>query len=126
MRAYTVGTTAVTLRVSKKWVDNVLSHHRVAGVLQVKQGIARRVTPRGLLTLDIAISLVRGAAIPIAEALELANRLIEAGGAPVQLRGELSIQILADVHAITGELDSRLERAIEMSPTPRRGRPTRK
>jgi hypothetical protein len=126
MRAYTVAATAVTLGVTKKWVDNVLSHHRVPGVLQERQGIVRRVTPAGLLTLEIAASLVRALNLPIAQALETAVRLIAARGTEIQLRAALSIQISADVETITHELNTRLEKAIEISPTPRRGRPRRK
>jgi len=126
MRAYTVAATAVTLGVSKKWVDNVLSHHQVPGVLQEKQGIIRRVTPAGLLTLEIAASLVRALSLPIAQALEIAARLIAARGTEIRLPDALSIRINADVKTITHELNTRLEKAIEISPTPRRGRPRRK
>jgi hypothetical protein len=126
MRAYTVAATAVTLGVSKKWVDNVLSHHQVPGVLQERQGIVRRVTPAGLLTLEIAASLVRALNLPIAQALETAVHLIAARGTEIQLHAALSIRISADVETITQELDTRLEKAIEISPTPRRGRPRRK
>jgi hypothetical protein len=126
VRAYTVATTAVTLGVSRKWVDNVLSHHRVPGVLQQKQGITRRITPAGLLALEIGVSLGRALAIPIAQALEIANQLIETKGSVIQLPGTPFIRVVADVEAITGELNTRLERAIEMTPNPRRGRPRRK
>ena len=126
MRAYTVATTAVALGVSPKWVDNVLSHHQVAGVQRARQGIARRVTPAALLVLDIALRLVRSLGLPLPQALETAGRLIDARESEVALSGTASIQIRADVGALTRELDVRLERAVEISPTPRRGRPRRK
>jgi hypothetical protein len=126
VRAYTVATTAVTLGVSRKWVDNVLSHHQVPGVHQQKQGIARRVTPAGLLALEIGASLGRALAIPIAQALEFANQLMEAKGNVIQLPSTPSIRVVADIKAITDELNVRLERAVEMTPNPRRGRPRRK
>jgi hypothetical protein len=126
VRAYTVATTAVTLGVSRKWVDNVLSHYRVPGVLQQKQGIARRVTPAGLLALEIGLSLGRAFAIPIAQALEIANQLIETKGGVIQLPSTPFIRVVADIEGIMGELNTRLERAIEMTPNPRRGRPRRK
>jgi hypothetical protein len=58
---------------NRKWVDNVLSHHRVAGVHQARQGILRRVTPAGLLNLEIALSLGRVLGVPIARALDISN-----------------------------------------------------
>ena len=126
MRAYTVATTAVALGVSSKWVDNVLSHHRVPGVHRARQGIARRVTPAALLILDIALQLVRSLGLPLPQALETAQLLVDARGGGVGLSGAVSIQIRADVEALTADLNIRLERAVEMSPTPRRGRPRRK
>ena len=126
MRAYTVAATAVALGVSSKWVDNVLSHHKVPGVHQARQGIARRVTPAALLILDIALGLVRSLGLPFPQALETAQRLVDARGGEVALSGAALIQIRADVATLTEDLDVRLERAVEMSPTPRRGRPRRK
>ncbi len=126
MRAYTVTATAVALGVSSKWVDNVLSHHRVSGVHQARQGIARRVTPAALLVLDITLRLVRSLGVPLPRALETAQRLVDAREGGIPLSGAASIQIRADVETLTNNLNDRLERAVEMSPTPRRGRPRRK
>lgn len=126
MRAYTVTATAVALGVSSKWVDNVLSHHRVSGVHQARQGIARRVTPAALLVLDITLRLVRSLGVPLPQALETAQRLVDAREGGIPLSGAASIQIRADVETLTNNLNDRLERAVEMSPTPRRGRPRRK
>ena len=125
MRAYTVAATAVALGVTTKWVDNVLSHHQVPGVLQARQGIARRVTPAALLVLDVALRLVRALALPMPQALKTAHRLISARGTGIELPGVTSVQIKADVETLTDDLNVRLERAVEMSPTPRRGRPRR-
>ena len=109
-----------------KWLDNVLSHHRVVGVFQQKQGISRRVTPAALLTLEIAARLGRAFAIPMAPALEIAADLIQAREKGIKPPEILSLRLVADVDVIADELNARLERAVEMSPTPRRGRPRRK
>ena len=126
MRAYTVTASAVALGVSRKWLDNVLSHHRVSGVLQNRQGITRRVTPGALLVLEIAARLGRAFAVPLAPALEIAAHLIQAKGGGAGLPGDSSVVMIADIEAITTDLNTRLERAVEMSPIPRRGRPRRK
>ena len=126
MRAYTVAATAVALGVSSKWVDNVLSHHHVPGVHQARQGIARRVTPAALLVLDVALRLVRSLDVPLPQALEIARQLVDAREGGIALSEAASIQIRADVETLTSDLNARLERAVEMSPTPRRGRPQRK
>jgi len=126
LRAYTVAATAVALGVNSKWVDNVLSHHHVPGVHQARQGIARRVTPVALLVLDVTLRLVRSLRIPLPQALEIAKRLVDAREGGIALSGAASIQIRADVESLTNDLNARLERAVEMSPTPPRGRPRRK
>lgn len=121
MRAYTVAATAVTLGVTRKWIDNVLSHHSVEGVLHAKQGIQRQVTPIGLLSLEIALGLGRSMNIPIGRALEMSSRLISAKGEEVAFGS--AIRLRADVESISRQLDYRLERALEMTPIPKRGRP---
>jgi hypothetical protein len=125
MRAYTVATTAVALGVTAKWVDNALSHHRVAGVHQARQGIARRVTPAALLVLDIALKLVRSLSLAMPQALETAQRLVDADGGGITLPG-MPVQLQADIGALANDLNVRLERAVEVTPVPRRGRPRRK
>jgi len=126
MRAYTVAATAVTLGVTRKWVDNVLSHHRVNGVHQARQGILRRVTPTGLLNLEIALGLGRALGIPIARALDISNDLMVARGGEIQLSGPPSITLRVDVDTMERALNARLEHALEMTPIPRRGRPRSK
>jgi len=121
VRAYTVTATAVTLGVTRKWIDNVLSHHRVEGVLREKQGIQRQVTPIGLLTLEIALGLGRSMNVPIGRALEMSNRLIAARGGEVAFGS--SLELRADIESISRQLNYRLERALEMTPIPKRGRP---
>src|SRR6185436_3522071 len=116
MRAYTVAATAVTLGVSRKWVDNVLSHHRVNGVHQARQGILRRVTPSGLLNLEIALGLGRVLGIPIARALDISNDLMAARGGEIQLSGPPLITLRVDVDTMERALNARLEHALEMTP----------
>jgi hypothetical protein len=125
VRAYTIAATAVALGVNSKWVDNILSHHHVPGVHQARQGIARRVTPAALLVLDVTLILARSLGMPLPQALETARRLVHAREGDITLSGG-SIQIRADVKSLTNDLNARLERAVEMTPTPRRGRPRRK
>ncbi len=124
MRAYTVAATAIALGVSKKWVDNVLSHHRIPGVLQKRQGITRRVTPEALLRLELVGILTTTLDIPILRALDLANRLISEEGRGIELPESPYVRFSADLPAVAAELDLRLEHALEISPSPRRGRPS--
>jgi hypothetical protein len=119
-RAYTVGTAALALDVPAKWLDNVLSHFELAGVVQKHQGIARKVSLEGVLQLALALALISDLGIPTATALRLADTMRETSG---QHRTPSGITIGLDVSSIRAGLETRLAQAVEIAPLPRRGRP---
>ena len=121
MRAYTVATAAVTLNVPSKWLDNVLSQNDIPGVVRVRQGVARRLTPKAILMLDLAIHLTRGLDASVPSAIELATTLSSEG----RIRLSSGLTITADLALLEAELSERLAHAVEIAPSPRRGRPPR-
>lgn len=123
MPAYTVAATAVTLGMPAKWVDNVLSHHLVPGVSQGRQGVSRRLAPQAILTLDLALRISGALGVPTSRALELSARVLRqpAGTTTIDLGQGVSLTI--DLEAVRGELQGRLAHAVEVAPSPRRGRP---
>lgn len=123
MRAYTVATTAVALEIPRKWIDNTLSHFTVPGVTQSKQGVARRLNPRAVLTLAISLRLIRDLGLPLQAALDFGNRLAEIGGPEARLTIAADISLQMNVLALARDIDSRLAHAVEVAPIPRRGRP---
>lgn len=123
MRAYTVAATAVTLRMPVKWVDNVLSHHRIFGVAQARQGVTRRLNPQAILVLEIALRLSRTLGVPIKKALEVSAELCEASGDTVSIALHGAGKLVVDMAAARRETMTRLAEAVEIAPTPRRGRP---
>ena len=123
MRAYTVAAAAVTLQVSTKWLDNVLSHHHVQGVSRKRQGVTRRLTPRAILTLELALRLSRTCGSPLSRALELSKNIIGQENNPDQLPLGEGLFLLADLRNIESELMTGLAHAVEIAPNPRRGRP---
>ncbi|HZI51858.1 MAG TPA: hypothetical protein VFE29_08535 [Terriglobia bacterium] len=125
MRAYTVAAVAVTLKVSPKWIDNVLSHHRIDGVSRTRQGVSRRLTPKAVTTLEIALQLLRSASLPVARALEIAHALAQSEENPARVSLSSSVAIVVDVASINAETARRLADAVEITPRPRRGRPPR-
>jgi hypothetical protein len=124
MRGYTVATSAFTLEVPIKWLDNVLTHHQVPGVQQSRQGVMRLLAPSALLQLEIALILHRTLAIPLTVAIPLALELKQAGGELVT--GSPALAISLDLSRLTSDLNRRLADAIEIAPTPVRGRPPSK
>src|SRR6476620_3512312 len=121
MREYTVATTAVTLNVPTKWVDNVLSHHRVPGVSRSRQGVSRKLTYRAILALELALRIARTLTSSLPRSLELAASMLATRESPLSLGNGLRLSF--DLEEIESELAARLDHAVEVTPLPRRGRP---
>jgi hypothetical protein len=119
-RAYTVATAALTLEMPAKWLDNTLSHIKIPGVRQEKQGVARRITIDGLLILSIAALLINEFGISLSRAAVMAETLTNNNGLYSSPRG-LGIQL--DLEGLKLKLLERLEHAVEVAPIPKRGRP---
>ena len=119
-RAYTVATAALALGVPIKWVDNVLSHNKVLGIRQGRQGIARHLSIDGLLILSLTALLNTELGLPTAKAISVAEGIVKANGRHLAGQG-LSVQI--DLASFQASLLERLEGAVEIAPVPRRGRP---
>ena len=119
-RAYTIATAALTLGTSIKWLDNVLSHNRVSGIAQERQGVSRRLTVEGLVGLALTVLLVRELGLPIAKAIGVAENLANNEGRYIASRG---LMLTLDLSSFRADLLERLENAVEMAPAPKRGRP---
>jgi hypothetical protein len=125
MRAYTVATTAVTLRVQPKWLDNVLSQNDIDGVIKRRQGVARRLTPQAVITLDLALRLTKALHAAIPAALRLAQQLRQhPEGAGIDVGEGLRLSI--DLRRLEADVTERLAQAVEIAPSPPRGRPRRR
>jgi hypothetical protein len=121
-RAYTLATAALALDTPVKWLDNTLSHFQLAGVVQRRQGVARRITIEGLVQISLVHTLANEMGTSVGAAVRLARQMTASGGS-FQTSG--GIRIVADLNAITAALLERLEHAVEVAPLPRRGRPPR-
>ena len=119
-RAYTVATAPLALGMPIKWVDNVLSHNKIGGIRHERQGIARRLSIEGLLTLALTALLIHELEVSTSRAIAIAEGIIEANGRHVCSDG-LSVEI--NLPTFQASLLERLENAVEVAPVPRRGRP---
>jgi hypothetical protein len=111
---------ALALDVERKWLDNVLTHHRVPGASQERQGIARRLSSEAVSIVQIAITLMREFGLPVSRGIDLATKLFEGRGKFVS-PGIISISF--DFATSEKRLHDRLAAAVEVAPVPRRGRP---
>jgi len=119
-RAYTVATAALAIGMTSKWVDNVLSHNKLIGIRQDRQGVARRLSIEGLLVLALTAVLIKELGLSTAKAIVVAEGIVTGGGRYSAAPG-LSIEL--DLTAFRSGLLEQLEHAVEVAPIPRRGRP---
>lgn len=119
-RAYTVATAALALEMPAKWVDNILSHNKVPGIRQERQGVARHLSIEGILVLALTTLLIDELGMPTVKAIVMADGIMRSSGRYLARRG-LSVQL--DLPAFEASLIERLESAVEIAPIPRRGRP---
>jgi hypothetical protein len=103
-----------------KWVDNVLSQHRIEGVIKSRQGVRRRLTINAIVTLDIALKLSRALGSSMSRSLHLAARLLSSEAA---LDAGEGIALSFDRLQHQEDLLDRLTHAVEIAPSPPRGRP---
>lgn len=120
MRSYHVEIAALASFADQKWVDNLLSHFDVPGVESARQGIARRITQRGLEHIALVRVLARDVGLPLARAVDLAIRLIADPNGVIELTGHLELRF--DRLAFDAELSGRVADAAERSTPARRGR----
>jgi hypothetical protein len=119
-RAYTIATAALALDTTSKWLDNILSHYRVSGVMQKRQGVARKLTVEGLIVLALIVTLIQELSLPTLAAIKVAEEIAKNDG---RFRSAQGLKIDIDLDAFRTALFERLEHAVEVAPMPRRGRP---
>jgi hypothetical protein len=119
-RAYTVATAALAIGMPIKWVDNILSHNKLIGIRQERQGVARRISVDGLLVLALTALLIQELGLSTAKAIIVAEGIVNSGGRYSAAQG---VSIELDLAAFQSGLLEHLEHAVEIAPVPRRGRP---
>src|SRR5580704_4395697 len=75
MPFYNTSSTATALGISPKWLDNLLSHNKIEGVYQAKQGVARRLSVEAIATIAVTYQLAESVGLPVAQAVGLAEQL---------------------------------------------------
>jgi hypothetical protein len=119
-RAYTIATAALALGTSSKWLDNILSHHQIFGVIQARQGIARKLTIEALIILGLIVTLIQDLGLPVSNAIKTAEEIARNEG---KFRSTQGLTIEIDLAGFRTQLLEELERAVEIAPAPKRGRP---
>lgn len=119
-RSYSVAAAAVAIGAPLRWVDNAVSHHRLAGVAHGGHGRDRRISPHALATLAIARVLVTELGLQLRHALALAEHARAADG---RCRVSPRVELVLDLARIEREMAARLVHDAERAAPIRRGRP---
>lgn len=123
MPFYNTVTAAAAIGVTPKWLDNLLSHNNLEDIQRDSQGVARRLSFKTITILALAEELINSVQLAAPSALRLAEQLLADPGGEVAVSPRLRITVQTD--ALRSTVLSRLARAVEVTPTPRRGRPPR-
>jgi hypothetical protein len=121
MPSYNTASTATALHVSHKWLDNLLSHNKIAGVSQERQGISRRVSIEAVLVIALTKTLTQTTGLSTQSAVKLAEQLIESQTGTLHLSPAITITV--DLPALRHQTLANLAHAVEVTPHPVRGRP---
>jgi hypothetical protein len=121
MPSYNTSSTATALGISQKWLDNLLSHNKIEGVYQAKQGVARRLSMEAITTIAVTYQLTESIGLPVAQAVRLAEQLFASPDNSVVLSDAITLAI--DRTQVELSVSQRLAHAVEVTPIPARGRP---
>lgn len=120
-RYYHVDIAVVAANADRKWIDNLLSHSPLFGVLAAKQGVARRISVHGIYHIALVRVLSRDGGMSVDAAVDAAHRLLATDANHIEIAHGLTLRI--DRHAFQREIDARIADAVESVVPRRRGRP---
>jgi hypothetical protein len=120
---YSTKEAADALGVALRRLDNTIARHgKALGCDKGQHGRARRISAATVELLALTFLLCRDLSMPVAEAAELARRLVAGDGVlPIGALGELRY----DLQRLRLVVRGTLANALEAGPRPRRGRPAR-
>lgn len=133
MPLYNTATVATALGASPKWLDNLLSHNKIDGVVGGRQGVQRRLSADAVRTVALARELIEHAGFSASAAVRLASNILAGaspeptGSAPLRQRTRLSpaLWLELDVETLERDVADGLAHAVEITPHRPRGRPPR-
>ena len=121
MPVYDLTAVAHALDIDLKQLDNLLSRNALPGVEKRRRGIARRLTPEVAVVIRLARELSETLGVSVGTLLSVANS-IERGATNEVRLGEF-VTLHVDRDALRTSTLARLDAAVEVIGTRRRGRP---
>ena len=122
-RFYHVAVASVATGSDIRWLDNLLSRHRLRGVERAGQGQVRKISFTGLVHIMVVRHLTETFGMTMTRAVEVAARLSASGDHQMALGAGLTLHL--DLARLQRDLEHRIRDAAEIVVAPRRGRPPR-
>ena len=121
MPVYDLAAVAHALDLDLKQLDNLLSRNALPGVERKRRGIARRLTPEVAVVIRLAKELSEGLGVSAGSLLSVAYAIERGDTDEVRLAEFLTLHV--DRNAVRTSTLARLDTAVEVVGTRRRGRP---
>ncbi len=126
VRAYSTRAVALAIGVQRKWLDNLLSQHHLAGVTRSRQGVERRITAGGLLTIEAIRILNLELGISIERAVTVADVAVSPDASnQMKYATPSGLELSFPVIEIERRLREQMMAALESMARSPRGRPPR-
>jgi hypothetical protein len=123
MPSYDIRTAAFVVRATRKWVDNVASHHLLPGVGCTGRGVDREFSFEAVVLLAAVRMLTEELEMPLRRAVGVADEVCRSSDGTVTFPS--GVRCFVDQDALVQEVRQRLLEAAESVPRIRRGRPRR-
>ena len=124
MRSYHVDIAEYVTVAERKWIDNILSHFDIPGVVSSRRGSPRRITPTGIYHIALARQITRELNTTLSAAVALAQRLLQSDAGELPVCRGLSLRF--DPREFQAAIDLRIAEAVEAVVPARRGRPPKR
>ena len=120
-RMYHIDIAVFAAEADTRWVDNLVSAHRIPGVESSRRGVARRMSTHAIYHIAIVRQLSQGFGASVDTAVDLASRLLGADDSRISIPGHLEVRV--DRQNFERAIDERIAVAVESIVPVRRGRP---
>jgi hypothetical protein len=115
---------AHALDIDLKQLDNLLSRNALPGVERRRRGVARRLTPHIAVVIQLARDLSEALGVSLGSLLSVANSIEQGATNEVRLGEYVTLHV--DRDALRTATLARLDAAVEVIGTRRRGRPPKR
>jgi hypothetical protein len=126
-RSYSTALIALTIDVSPKWLDNLLSRHELVGVARSSRGSERQITDDGMLAIELVRTLNLELGVSVAAAVRMSMAVLQSAPRDTTWTFALpsGLVLTFPLGDIRARLHQQLADAIEFVAQKPRGRPRR-